>query len=173
MKAVGIIAQTRDSAQLRSFLINGKTGPEMDIGEAYQILGIQDRVAAIDPTVLVTTLEVQKQADPDNIPRLEQAYRLICKERFGDAEGGYGAAPPEEPIETHPLDAWPVGCQNIGNTCYLNSVLQFLFTIRPLREMVLNFDDYKQECTPEAIEDKIVGRRKPSVEVVRKAQECE
>lgn len=171
VKAVEIIAESRNSAQLRSFLINGKTGPEMDIGEAYQILGIQDRVAAIDPTVLVTTLEVQKQADPDNIPRLEQAYRLICKERFGDAEGGYGAAPPEESIETHPLDAWPVGCQNIGNTCYLNSVLQFLFTIRPLREMVLNFDDYKQECTPEAIKDKIVGRRKPSVEVVKKAQE--
>lgn len=171
VKAVELIAQHRNSERLRSFLINGKMGPEMDIGEAYQILGIQDRVAAIDPTVLVTTLEVQKQIDSDNIPRLEQAYRLICKERFGDAEGGYGAAAPEEPIETHPLDTWPVGCQNIGNTCYLNSVLQFLFTIRPLREMVLNFDNYKQECTPEAIKDKIVGRRKPSIEVVKKAQE--
>src|SRR3712207_8073178 len=46
-------------------------------------------------------------------------------------------------FRSFPLETWPVGCRNNGNTCYLNSVLQFLFTITPLRELVLNFDSYE------------------------------
>ena len=35
-----------------------------------------------------------------------------------------------------------------GDTCYLNSVLQFLFTIKHLRDMVLDFDSHKEQTTP-------------------------
>ncbi|CAO3621299.1 unnamed protein product [Cunninghamella blakesleeana] len=36
----------------------------------------------------------------------------------------------------------PVGLNNIGNTCYLNSLLQYYFTLVPFRNTILNMDDY-------------------------------
>lgn len=38
-----------------------------------------------------------------------------------------------------PADTWPAGLNNIGNTCYLNSLLQYYFSIAPLREYVLSY----------------------------------
>lgn len=40
-----------------------------------------------------------------------------------------------------PVATWPAGINNVGNTCYLNSLLQFFFTIKPLRDFILNYDD--------------------------------
>jgi len=36
-----------------------------------------------------------------------------------------------------------IGLRNIGNTCYLNSILQYLYTIVPIRSLVENLDRYK------------------------------
>ncbi|KAJ2155320.1 ubiquitin-specific protease ubp2 [Coemansia sp. RSA 637] len=44
------------------------------------------------------------------------------------------------------VDTWeqlPVGLKNIGNTCYLNSILQCLFSILPIRAAVLSYGDNK------------------------------
>ncbi|OAA64683.1 ubiquitin hydrolase [Niveomyces insectorum RCEF 264] len=49
----------------------------------------------------------------------------------------------------------PVGLQNIRNTCYLNSILQYLFTVKPVREIVLDYDKYGLEIT----EDNLRSRR--------------
>ncbi|AOA63942.1 Ubiquitin carboxyl-terminal hydrolase 2 [Komagataella phaffii CBS 7435] len=40
-----------------------------------------------------------------------------------------------------PLESSPVGLNNIGNTCYLNSLLQYYFVIKPLRTAIQNFKD--------------------------------
>jgi ubiquitin carboxyl-terminal hydrolase 25/28 len=40
-----------------------------------------------------------------------------------------------------PAENWPVGLNNIGNTCYLNSLLQYYFSIKPFRDAILNFND--------------------------------
>ncbi|KAJ2850828.1 ubiquitin-specific protease ubp2 [Coemansia erecta] len=42
------------------------------------------------------------------------------------------------------LDTWeqlPVGLNNIGNTCYLNSILQFIYSLTPIREAVMRYGD--------------------------------
>ncbi|KAK5962745.1 ubiquitin-specific protease UBP2 PWA37_005191 [Arxiozyma heterogenica] len=38
-----------------------------------------------------------------------------------------------------PPENWPTGLNNIGNTCYLNSLLQYYFAIAPLREYICQY----------------------------------
>ena len=56
----------------------------------------------------------------------------------------------------------PVGLNNIGNTCYLNSLLQYYFTITVLRELVLLYDS-SDLALPEAESDMTDAQRKSLV----------
>ncbi|KAI0886508.1 cysteine proteinase [Annulohypoxylon maeteangense] len=53
------------------------------------------------------------------------------------------------------LPSTPPGLKNIGNTCYLNSLLQYFYNVKLVRDLVLNFDDVKLE-----LDEEIVGRRR-------------
>lgn len=143
----------------------------MDVAEAYVTLGVQDRSSALDLDVLRVQMEDYKQTTPQNASKYEQAFELIRQDQHQNHQntGNQDMGPPRK---RHAMESWPVGCQNIGNTCYLNSVLQFLFTIKPLREMVLNFEQYSQEITPEALETKRVGRSAVTTDKVQRAQDC-
>src|ERR1700712_5506873 len=57
-----------------------------------------------------------------------------------------------------PVDfSLPVGLNNIGNTCYLNSLLQYLYTVEAVRDIVLNFDDVKLDLDDDSIERRRLG----------------
>ncbi|KAF1839591.1 cysteine proteinase [Decorospora gaudefroyi] len=165
-KALSIIAETRESDRLRRFLKFGSmTEPEMDLGDAYAAFQVQDRSAELDLAVLRSGLLDQEG------PRMQQAFNLIEQDqiqRFGDKS--HEPSRPEPRRNNYPLETWPVGLRNIGNTCYLNSVLQFLFTIKPLRELILNCEEHLQDPSPEALKDKKVGRMAITAERVVTAQ---
>ncbi|KAF2814049.1 cysteine proteinase [Mytilinidion resinicola] len=163
-KALEIIAAHRNSDSLRRFLQDGSMADaDMDIADAYSFLGIADRSGDIDLSALAVHRDLAI-ADHKDAVKANRAFELIAREKGAMVQQ-------TKPAAKHPLEIWPVGCKNIGNTCYLNSVLQFLFTIKPLREIVLNFDEQKQECTPEAIQNKKVGRRVVTLERVERAQQ--
>jgi predicted metal-binding protein len=49
----------------------------------------------------------------------------------------------EHLFETGPVGL-PAGLNNIGNTCYLNLILQYYFSLTPLRESILSFHKIKE-----------------------------
>jgi ubiquitin carboxyl-terminal hydrolase 25/28 len=169
-KAVEIIANYRNSERLHAFLITGTVEGSggMDTAEAYALFNIQDRAATIDLDTLGAHLGYMIEETPGNREKYEQAYALIKADQKNNKSTQSGSAISKK----YPLDSWPVGCLNIGNTCYLNSVLQFLFTIKPLREMVLNCDEYLQDTSSEALKAKRVGRSEVTAEKVERAQQC-
>lgn len=169
-KAVRIIAEARNSQYLRDFAETGELPVTRDVGESYITLGILDRTEALDPEtlrVLVDTLIMESPRDKD---KYEAAYLDILKDQEDNPRMSHNGVVTKNK-KRYPLETWPVGCLNIGNTCYLNSVLQFLFTIKPLREMVLNCEGYLQETTPQALAKKRVGRSAVPAEKVKQAQQ--
>jgi len=172
-KALTIIAEKRQSQRLYQFLKSGTiTEPEMDVGEAYALFNVDNRAVALDLDVLKTTVDI---ANPGDVEKLQKAFMIIQQDQaqnFNNRTDNLNQLA-EARRNSYPLETWPVGLRNIGNTCYLNSVLQFLFTIKPLREMILNCDDYLQDPSPEALANKMVGRSAVTADRVLTAQRCE
>lgn len=70
----------------------------------------------------------------------------------------------------------PVGLHNIGNTCYLNSLLQYLFTVEPIRDIVFNYDSLRLDLSDESIQARRLGGNKMQMDrgeaVVAQACKC-
>jgi ubiquitin carboxyl-terminal hydrolase 25/28 len=148
---------------LLEFVKTGRMGDmPMDLVEAYRMFGIDDRTTGDD--WLVTCYNLAVEDNPGNIEQINRAIKAIADDRKTDMlqklVGGKASA------ET------PVGLQNIGNTCYLNSLLQYFFTVTILKKIVLDFDQYKQKLDDAEIRSKKVGRLAVKPQQVETAQKC-
>ncbi|KAF3406844.1 Ubiquitin carboxyl-terminal hydrolase 2 [Talaromyces pinophilus] len=166
-KALSLIAEKRNSDTLRHYLKTGETGAiEMDVGDAYRLLQIPDRTVGDDAILAAYTICVDEA--PTQVETYTRALTIIAKEKDSPMLSSFVSG-----STTHNdrnLSEWPVGLQNIGNTCYLNSLLQFYFTVRPYREMVLDFENNKTDLDEESLRQKKVGSRKVSRLEVERSQ---
>ncbi len=140
----------------------------MDISRAYNRLEITDRT--IDDETVLTAYNYHVSEAPSQRDDLRRALIAIAESRGSTLLQDFldsGMVSSE-----YPLSEWPVGLENIGNTCYLNSLLQFYFTVKPLRDLVLNFDQYKMDIEGENLRNKRVGSRRVSRKEVERAQRC-
>jgi ubiquitin carboxyl-terminal hydrolase 25 len=140
----------------------------MDVGDAYRLLQIPDRT--IDDTAILAAYTICIDEVPTQIETYSQALGIIAKEKNSSLLSSYVSGPTTNTDRN--LLEWPVGLQNIGNTCYLNSLLQFYFTVRPYREMVLDFESHKTDLDDETLRFKKVGSRKVSRLEVERSQKC-
>lgn len=61
-------------------------------------------------------------------------------------------------VQEQPSDpTTPPGLKNIGNTCYLNSLLQYLYTVTPVRDLVLKYPQNSLELTLQSVEQRRLG----------------
>ena len=167
---MSLISEHRNSNALKKWLDTGILGEsEMDVGYAYNRLGITDRT--IDDETILAAYNYLATDAPSQIDDLKRALTAIAKTKESHLLQVFlntGMVNSD-----HPLSEWPVGLKNIGNTCYLNSLLQFYFTVRPLRDLVLDFEKYKMSIDAESLAWKRVGSRNVSLKEIQRAQRCQ
>lgn len=165
-KALEIIADERGSEALHTFLKTGSIPePDMDIGQAYGLFSIDDRT--IDDDIILAVFESFLADAPGRIEESRRALAAIAKDRGSVALESYLCGGQQD-IATANAET-PVGLDNIGNTCYLNSLLQYLFTVKPFREMILSVENFLE---PDVGVEKIVGSRKVTRKEVERSQKC-
>ena len=141
----------------------------MDVDQAYVRLGINDQT--LDDDLIIAQYESLKYDSPSQISDWKNALAVIAKAKNSPRLKEYLSS--DITSSEYPISEWPVGLENIGNTCYLNSLLQFYFTIKPLRDLVLKINEFKMPADGEGLKTKRVGSRNVSKKEVDRAQQCE
>lgn len=158
--AAEILAEARNSDAIRAWLTNeSNENAEMSedpVATAYQFFRINDRSAPLD-------LDLLKQHVVLDFSESEEARKHF--EVLSQHTKGQNA------FESKPDYDNPVGLQNQGNTCYLNSLLQYLFAIQHYRDIILNFDQYKYDITEGASANRRVSGLIVTRHHVEKSQE--
>lgn len=168
-KALKLIAESRNSPVLNHFLLTGETpAGEMDVSDAYRLLQLPDGTA--DDGVITAGYTICVDDNPGEADKYNQALVIIAN-HINSASLKAMAGISTEPERN--MRDWPVGLQNIGNTCYLNSLLQFYFSVRPFREMVLDFERFQMDLNDEeSLVKKQVGSRKVTKKEIERSMQC-
>lgn len=106
--------------------------------------------------------------DPVDIRVLRQCLGVIAENRKSEVLFSF-LSQGQVDASLLPPENWPAGLDNIGNTCYLNSLLQYYFCIRPIRDTILTFDESNVD-TSKYESRKIGGRYVEDSELERSFQ---
>ncbi|EJU02532.1 cysteine proteinase [Dacryopinax primogenitus] len=175
--ALEVIAESRGSLELQRRLrgeAENKFG--MDVETAYATLGVMKET---DDEMVLAVFQTRCSDSPAMTDRMLDALRSIAQAwqssrllRFLET-GNPESETPGHSTTSVPLE-WPRGLDQLGNTCYLNSLLQYFYTIRELRENVV--DNSKLVDENELIESRALetmrvgGRLVTKREIARSAE---
>lgn len=154
---------------------SGTGDAALDIGEAYNRLQMTERTVP-DETVLAYYQSLSGGAPAGSKDSYTEALRVIALDRQSNFLLRKLDDPNADVQVARSTIHEPVGLDNIGNTCYLNSLLQFYYTIKSVREVVINFQNHRMDLDDPKTDDDIKRKRIGGRRVVRseiiKAQKC-
>ncbi|KAF9469591.1 hypothetical protein BDZ94DRAFT_1151478 [Collybia nuda] len=132
-QAFKILAEARGSIALRGIWDSGKD-KVMNPDRAYDTLEVPKDV---DEFMLITIYNMRMEESPSQLEKMREAMQVIAEVRDSERLRQFiatGRDPGEIVVLTRP--DLPRGLNQLGNTCYLNSLLQYFYTIKELREAV-------------------------------------
>ncbi|KAI9338264.1 hypothetical protein DFJ73DRAFT_848066 [Zopfochytrium polystomum] len=136
------VAKLRKNADLEEFVAMERTKDGLisvsEITSAYRTFNLSEDDDVPD-VILVTIFSAMVNDHPERLDDFRSALRVIAEVRDSAILNMYletGVIPGDlmEVTAQETSGDVPVGLTNIGNTCYLNSLLQMYLTITPLRE---------------------------------------
>lgn len=173
-EAVRVIAEYKKSDYLLNHLAGTAPPQLMEVNRAHRLLGV-DVGGQFDAQHLITQFEMNSKDQPERSTELREALEVVAASTKSEDLRNYiqTLSPANyQQLANQPVDE-PRGLNNIGNTCYLASLLQYLYTIQPVRELVRNVDQYA-ETLQEAVElMKKVDDAPVSKAQVKRALQCE
>ena len=148
----------------------------MTLQQAWQLLGIENP-DTIDDEGIGLSHQVAIQDAPERATEFNNALSVIAEHRHSQhlRYQLVSSTSPEakSSTKTGSNQSEPRGLNNIGNTCYLNSLLQYLFTVEPVREMIENFNEYRQMLPDDDSSfEKKIADIKVDKDGVRRTQAC-
>ncbi|TAQ87337.1 hypothetical protein B7494_g4308 [Chlorociboria aeruginascens] len=172
-RALRVIANERGNdytlQRAAATMESGNTEYTLDIGEAYNRLQISERHAP-DETVFTYYQSLCDGAPSGSKESYREALRAIAQDRDSNFLFMKLDNPNADVQSAPPPTNQPVGLDNIGNTCYLNSLLQYYYTVNAVREVVIDFEHHRMPLNEEDIKKKRVGGRAVSKTEIIKAQ---
>ncbi|KAK3677353.1 ubiquitin-specific protease ubp2 [Recurvomyces mirabilis] len=163
-KAISIIARKRNSNSMNDWLLTGRSdGTSMSVDEALRHLGIEQSLDKVDKDML--QLQIASARDDKPGEQTEKAIKTI--EQALGSSSGYTQT---TTMQHHAPATWPVGLKSHGNTCYLNSLLQYYFCIKPFRKIILDYGKYKLDLKEIHEKRHRVGGRMISAQEIKAGQ---
>lgn len=136
---------------------------EFSLEKAYDVLGV---TAETDDDFIASVYSLAATDKKHTEAECIEALRVISKNRKSNALSKVyrNAIGQEEALDWEMADTdKPAGLNNIGNTCYLNSVLQYFYAIKPIRERILEAGQVAVEAKKVVNAERMqVGGRKVS-----------
>ncbi|KAI5920571.1 hypothetical protein F4810DRAFT_412395 [Camillea tinctor] len=125
----------------------------------------EDREKVVEALEVLIDLKRQ-QTLPDDAAKLQETLDFL---KATSNAGKVGLAKLSDDNQDQPIGMTgnslntPPGLKNIGNTCYLNSLLQYFYNVKVVRELVLNADQYLLELDEETVKARRTGGNGTSV----------
>lgn len=139
---------------------------QMTVSKAYEFLNANGNTSEFE---IMNNFQNKALANDVDIRELRYAMKTIAEFRKSEILINF--------VKTGKIDSsllpaenWPAGLDNIGNTCYLNSLLQYYFCIKPSRDLVLSFDEDDFDLDEFSKSRKIGGRSVEPLEIPRSNQ---
>lgn len=144
----------------------------LSLDEAYSRLQVQDPNAS-EESIFTYYKTLIEGAPAGSKASYANALRVIAAARASSFLFAKLANPDAVVVPQRSTADQPVGLDNIGNTCYLNSLLQYFYTVRNFRDVVMNIETYRMPLDEQSVKQKRVGGRAVSKGEIIKAQQCE
>ncbi|KAI0352188.1 cysteine proteinase [Trametes cingulata] len=132
--ALRLVAEYRGSEKLLKVWSDEK-GTGMSPETAYSTLEVPREV---DEAMLLTVFSMRIEDQPSQAERMREALSVIAEVTNSDRLRQFLATgqDPGDSTATNASPEMPRGLNQLGNTCYLNSLLQYFYTIKDLREAI-------------------------------------